>query len=91
MAFEWDDDKAADNLTKHRVSFDYASRVFDDPLYIQWEDQSLEYGETRYQALGMVEGRVLFVAYTYRGENIRLISARRATSRERRQYHDIPS
>jgi uncharacterized DUF497 family protein len=89
MAYEWDDAKAAANLAKHGVSFAYATRVFDDLSRIEREDLSEDYGEPRYQALGMVEGRVLFVAFTYRGNNMRIISARRATRRERRQYHEI--
>ena len=89
MAFEWDESKAAENLAKHKVPFAYATRVFDDPYRIEREDWSLDYGESRYQAIGMIEGHVLFVAFTYRGESIRIISARRATRHERRQYHEI--
>ena len=89
MAYEWDDAKAAANLAKHGVSFAYATRVFDDPYRIELENASEGYEEPRYQALGMVEGRILFVVFTYRGNNIRIISARRATRRERRQYHEI--
>ena len=89
MAYEWDDAKAAANLAKHGVSFAYATRVFDDPYRIELENSSEDYEEPRYQALGMVEGRILFVVFTYRGNNIRIISARRATRRERRQYHEI--
>jgi uncharacterized DUF497 family protein len=89
MAYGWDDAKAAANLAKHGVSFAYATRVFGDPYRIEREDRSAGYEEPRYQALGMVEGRVLFVAFTYRGNNVRIISARRATRRERRQYHEI--
>ena len=89
MAYEWDDAKAAANLAKHGVSFVYATRVFDDPYRIERENSPEDYEEPRYQALGMVEGRILFVAFTYRSNNIRIISARRATRRERRQYHEI--
>ena len=91
MAFEWDEDKAAANVAKHGIRFDYAARVFDDPYRIEREDSSLEYGEPRYQALGSIAGHVLFVAFTYRGEAIRIISARRATRYERRQYHEMSS
>lgn len=89
MTYEWDDAKAAANLAKHGVPFAHATRVFDDPYRLEREGPSEDYGEPRYQALGMVEGRVLFVAFPYRGNTIRIISARRATRRERRQYHEI--
>ena len=88
MAFEWDDEKAAENLAKHGIPFEYASRVFDDPYRIEEEAPDF-YDEVRYYAIGMVENLLLFVAYTYRQDNIRLISARKATPRERRQYHEI--
>jgi uncharacterized DUF497 family protein len=91
MTFEWDKDKAAANVAKHGIRFDYAARVFDDPYRIEREDSSIDYGESRYQVLGSVAGYVLFVAFTYRGEAIRIISARRATRYERRQYYEISS
>jgi len=89
MTFEWDPRKAAENLAKHGIPFDYATRVFDDPYHIEQEDQTSFYEEARYHAIGMVENLLLFVAFTYRRDNIRLISARKVTSRERRQYHAI--
>ena len=64
MAFELDEIKAAENLTKHKVPFAYATRIFDDPYRIEREDWSLDDGESRYQAIGMVEGHVLFAACT---------------------------
>ncbi len=88
MAFEWDERKAAENLVKHGIPFEYATRIFDDPYYIEEEERGV-YEEMRYYALGMVEGMLLFVAFTYRQDNIRLISARKATPRERRRYHEI--
>ena len=89
MTFEWDEQKAVENLAKHGIPFDYATRVFNDPYRIEEEEYPGFYEETRYHALGMVENLLLFVAFTYRQDNIRLISARKATRRERRQYHEI--
>jgi uncharacterized DUF497 family protein len=89
MTFEWDQRKAAENLTKHGIPFEYATRVFDDPYRIEREDQTSFYEEVRYHAIGMVENLLLLVVYTYRRDNIRLISARKVIPRERRQYHEI--
>ncbi|MGH8555921.1 MAG: BrnT family toxin [Methylococcales bacterium] len=81
--FAWDDNKAASNDADHGVTFEAARAVFKDPLAIEWLDDRKEYGEARYAILGMVENRLLYVAYTMRGETIRLISARGAESHER--------
>ena len=86
--FQWDDRKAAENYVKHRITFEMARDVFDDPFVIEWIDDGQDAGEHRFAALGMVEHRILFVAYTMRGDAIRIISARRAVSFERRRYHD---
>jgi uncharacterized protein len=85
--FEWDDAKAASNIAAHGVSFDAARRVFEDPFAIEYLDRG-DYGEERFNIIGMVEGRVLFVAYTLRGDKIRIVSARGAERYERRQYHE---
>jgi uncharacterized protein len=87
-AFEWDDVKAASNLAAHGVSFEAARRVFDDPFAIEYLDDREDYGEERFNIIGIVEGRVLFVAYTVRGDKIRIISARGAEPYERRLYHE---
>jgi uncharacterized DUF497 family protein len=86
--FEWDDDKAAANLAKHRVSFRVATQAFDDAFAVERENDTEVYGEPRFNLLGMVDGRVLFVAYTMRGDIIRVISAREAEPYERRLYHE---
>ena len=86
--FEWDDRKAADNFTRHGVSFATVCEVFDDPFAIERIDDRAGYGEDRYAVIGMVDGRLLFVAYTMRGDVIRLISARGAEPHEQRQYHE---
>lgn len=86
--FEWADAKARDNLAKHGVSFEAASRVFLDPFAIERVDDRYEYGEERFVIVGMVEERLLFVAFTVRAELIRIISARAAEPLERRAYHE---
>jgi uncharacterized DUF497 family protein len=84
--FEWDEAKAAANLRKHGISFQTARDVFDDLFVLVEQDLSEEYGEERFIAIGMVEGLLLTVVYAERGERIRIISARRATRHEQRQY-----
>ncbi len=86
MEFEWDGAKAWSNFTKHGVSFEGACRVFLDTNRLEAEDDRMDYRETRYYTLGEVEGVVLYVVYTWRGRLRRLISARKATGRERRKY-----
>jgi uncharacterized DUF497 family protein len=86
--FEWDDAKAASNHQRHKITFDQAREVFADPFIIEWIDEGQDEHEQRFSALGMVENRLLFVAYTMRGDMIRIISARRAESFERRRYHE---
>lgn len=87
MNFEWDENKAASNLKKHGVSFDEAKTVFDDPLYIDFYDPDHSDGEDRYIMMGMsLQNRLLLVAYTERGDAIRLISARETTQTEQKLY-----
>ena len=86
--FQWDDRKAAENYAKHGVSFEMARDVFKDAFALDSLDERENYGEERYAIIGMVEGRLLFVAYTMRGDVIRIISARGAEPYERRQYHE---
>ncbi|HEY6026565.1 MAG TPA: BrnT family toxin, partial [Pseudolabrys sp.] len=78
LRFEWDAAKAARNEADHGVTFDVAMLVFGDPFALEWRDDREDYGEDRYVVLGMVDGRVLYVAYTMRGDAIRIISARGA-------------
>jgi uncharacterized DUF497 family protein len=87
MVFEWDENKAATNLVKHGVSFDEAKTVFSDPLYVDFYDPKHSDDEHRYIVIGMsAQNRLLLVAYTERGDAVRLISAREATRVERRAY-----
>lgn len=85
--FEWDEEKAEANFRKHGITFAMARDVFDDPFLLEWADDTQSQSETRFGALGSVENRVLFVAFTMRVEIIRIISARRAVAAERRRYH----
>jgi uncharacterized protein len=85
--FEWDERKSATNLRRHKLSFQSARRVFDDAFALIEEDFSGEHGEDRFVATGMVEGVVITVVYTERGERIRIISARKANSHEQRKYY----
>lgn len=85
VEFEWDRGKAISNLKKHGVDFADAVTVFDDDLAVTMPDEHPD--EQRFITLGMdALGRVLVVVYTWRGDCIRIISARKATPRERRQY-----
>ena len=86
--FKWDDAKAAANLAKHKVSFETARRAFKDPFAVEREDNREHYDEPRFTILGMVDGRLLFVAYTLRDEIIRIISARGTEPYEQRIYHE---
>jgi uncharacterized protein len=86
--FQWDDAKAAANYAKHGVTFEAAREVFKDPFALDWLEDDREAGEPRFATLGMVEGRLLFVAYSMRGEVIRIISARLPEPFERRRYHE---
>ena len=89
MEFEWDTDKADGNLTKHQVSFEEAKTVFDDPLFVIFADPDHSAEENRFLIMGTSnQGRLLVVAYTERSQNIRLISARRATRQEQRVYEE---
>jgi len=88
VEFEWDPDKAASNFRKHRVRFAEAATVFDDTELLTMPDDDPD--EDRFVALGMGSmGRILVVIYTPRGERTRIISARRATLRERSQYEKV--
>ncbi len=86
--FEWDDKKAASNLRDHGVTFEMARDAFSDPFIVEWIDDGQDASEERFAALGMVDNRLLFVAYTMRGDVIRIISARPAGPFERREYHN---
>ena len=89
MRFEWDPDKAASNVRKHKVTFDMARTVFYDDFAVQFFDQEHSSGEDRFLLLGMSsDARLLLVCHCERedGDVIRIISARKATDREAQYY-----
>jgi uncharacterized protein len=87
--FEWDPNKARSNLRKHGIDFADAVAAFEDERAITIRDELTAVNEQRFLTLGRESrGRVVVVAYTWRGSVIRIFSARRATARERRQYLD---
>ena len=89
MRFEWDEIKHRRNLEKHKISFETARLIFDDPHSRSIQDRLVD-DEERWQTVGMVEGLIVLVAHIYRAEGeeevIRIISARKATPAERRVY-----
>ena len=89
MKFEWDENKAAVNLSKHGISFEEAKTVFDDPLYVDFYDPDHSDEEERYIIVGeSQQGNLLIVSYTERADFIRLISARKVTRVEREVYEE---
>jgi uncharacterized DUF497 family protein len=85
MSYQWDPGKAASNLKKHKIDFADAVGVFEDEWALTIREQHAD--EQRWATVGMdFFGRVLVVVYTYRNDDIRLISARPATPRERKSY-----
>lgn len=84
MRFEWDDVKAASNLEKHGVSFEEAAQIWDDPNLMVLNAKHI--GEKRKLAIGRSYSVVFSVIHTERGDTARIISARRATQKERATY-----
>ncbi|MBC7263670.1 MAG: BrnT family toxin [Chloroflexi bacterium] len=92
MEFEWDPQKAAKNLRKHKVSFAEAATVFGDPLSATVSDPDHSDEEDRYIIVGMsYRFRLLIVAFAERGDRIRIISARELTRAERKAYEQETS
>lgn len=88
VEFTWDERKNRVNQRKHRISFETAVLVFDDPFHVSVQDREVD-GEARWQTIGMVGGvHVLLVAHTVdeEAEVVRILSARKATRRERSIY-----
>lgn len=86
VSYEWDPNKAKSNYRKHDVHFADAVAVFEDEDALWFEDSDV-YDESRFVAVGMDHlAQIITIIFTYRGENIRLISARKATFQERRTY-----
>jgi uncharacterized protein len=83
--FEWDEAKSRRNFVERGFDFEFAARIFEGDL-LEYEDRRRDYGERRNFAIGEAEGEILFVVYTWRSANRRIISARRASRRERDAY-----
>jgi hypothetical protein len=88
MEFEWDDAKERSNRKKHGIGFRAATRVFLDPFAIELDDSS-NAKEPRFNVIGVVDDRVIFVVYAVRENVVRIISARGAEPHEKRKYHEI--
>lgn len=89
MEFEWDPNKAARNLKKHKVSFQEAATIFNDLLSMTFIDPDHSIEENRYITIGLSHSRRLVImSHTNRGDRIRIISAREATRKERKYYEE---
>ena len=86
MRFEWDPAKRIANARRHGVDFELAARIFDGPV-LERQDDRLDYGETRWIAVGMVNAMELTVCYTDRRKVRRIISARKANGAEREAFY----
>lgn len=87
--FEWDEAKRQANLAKHGIDFADVLGVFTDPARIELVDTRRDYGEPRRVTMAPVQSRLLHVTWTWRAGNRRLISARKANTREKRRYEQI--
>ncbi|MFB2838360.1 hypothetical protein NIES2119_06520 [[Phormidium ambiguum] IAM M-71] len=88
MLFEWDEDKNAQNLRKHGISFEEAQEIFDGIVFTAI-DERFDYGEIREISIGAIQGVVIVtVVHTERNGAIRIISARKATRQERKTYYE---
>ena len=83
--YEWDEEKSERNLEKHGLSFEDAEKVFSGPC-VTFVDARFDYEETRLITLGPLEGRVVVIVHTPRGESTRIISMRKANAREQKIY-----
>lgn len=87
MNYEWDEEKRQRNIEERGIDFEDVPALFDSTIVVM-EDDRYEYGEVRWVAFGILQGIVMAVVYTEReGETIRVISVRKATKRERREYY----
>ena len=89
LLFEWDPNKARRNIETHGISFDEASTAFGDTLSLTIHDPLHSEQEDRFILIGnSARNHLLVVVHTERGENVRIISARKATNKERKQYEE---
>ena len=85
--YEWDEEKSEKNLSERGLNFADAERVFSSPC-VTFEDTRFDYGEPRFITFGHLEGRLVIIAHTPRGENTRIISMRKANNREEKIYQE---
>ena len=91
MRFEWDDEKNTINIRQHGIDFADASSMFDHMMLVEFDDRQ-DYGEERWKGIGLLQNRVAVVVYVERSQNtIRIISARKANSYERKRYQEYVS
>jgi uncharacterized DUF497 family protein len=89
MEFEWDENKNLENIKKRGIRFEKAVKAFDDDLAIPLLDEEhSDENETRYALIGMCEIGLVFISFTFRGENYRIISARKASRKMEKMYVD---
>lgn len=90
LEFEWDTEKDKINQERHNISFDTAKEVFYDSNRVRRPDFTHSFNEPRYITIGLLRGSftMLFISYTKRSGVIRIISARKATKKERSEYYD---
>jgi len=87
LIFEWDENKAEENLQKHNVGFEEAKTVFNDPFSLTVYDRKHSNDEDRYLDIGLsFKRRFIIVSYTEKGKNIRIISSRKANKMEQKDY-----
>jgi len=89
ISFEWDEVKNAQNIETRNLSFEYATNIFLDKDLLVTHDERHDYGESRYVAMGKIDKRLYVVIFTMRENTHRIISARKANSREVKQYEEI--
>lgn len=88
MQFEWDEAKRTSNIAKHGIDFVDAPEMFQGPMLVKLDERK-NYGESRWQGLGLLQGRLMVVAYTRRDpDTIRIISLRKANSREKTLFQE---
>lgn len=89
IRIEWSKRKNQLNVLKHRVDFSEARTIFDDPLQVTINDPDHSFSENRYITIGMsTENRLLIIAHTFENDKIRIITARKPTRSERRNYEE---
>ncbi len=89
LTFEWDEVKAKENVLKHKIPFDEGKTIFNDPFLLTYPDIDNYEVEERFINIGVsAKGRILVLIHTERHGNIRIISCRKATMRERRHYEE---